>query len=243
MKNDLLPLLILFILLLVNPSIVSAQSEHELSRLRISASGGLGYFFAEGDNEIEGLIDKSKIDKINKDLRWATHLNGDVHYLINNSYGIGAKYIFQKTSAEASETLIFSPDDMHVIVTDLWEKDYINYTGLSLGAFSELGYSSKFNLTSSISAGYAWIRSELSVLYQNMLITGGNVAMYADIGADYRFHPNLAIGLNLGTFYCIVDKVNISDGNNSVEQKLDKDSRYNASNIHLLIGLRYYLNR
>jgi len=222
---------------------LTAQAVLDLPRFRISASGGLGYLFAEGQENIEGVVSREKVDQLSNDLRWATLLNGDIHYLLKEGYGVGVKYIFQNTSGEAPEVVLDPYDGMHYIVADMWEKDYIHFTGFSFGTFSAVGYHQNVYLTSSLSAGYAWLRSEVSVLGQNRLITGSNFAMNADIGADYRFHPQLGIGVNLGAFMGYFDQINITDGISSLEQKLDKDSRYNASSIHLSLGLRYYINR
>ena len=41
----------------------------------------------------------------------------------------------------------------------------------------------------------------------------------------------------------IFNKIKINDGSYTKEQKLNKDSQYNASNIYLSVGLRYYLNK
>lgn len=236
-------MLIVAFLLVGICSSLSAQVENRVPRLRVSTSGGLGYLIAAGEGNVDGVINKEKVDQLNNDLRWATHLNGDVHYYFGSGIGIGTKYIFHKTSGEAMEVIADPNDGLHYVVTDIWEKDYINYFGLSLGGISTIGNSDKLYLTSSLSAGYMWIRSELSVLYQNRLLTGGNVAMNAEIGLDYLFHPNLGIGVNLGSFLGHINKVKITDGTVTREQKLDKESRYNASNIHLSVGLRYYLNR
>ena len=163
---------------------LAAQVDNKIPRLRITASGGVGYLTAKGKENMDGFINKEKINQLEDDLRWATHLNGDIHYLFRSGLGIGAKYIFHKTSgkAEGVITNYMEVSDYlqqpHYTVTDMSEKDYINYLGLSLGAF--LGY---------------------------------------------------------------INKIKITDGTTSQEQKLDKESRYNASNIHLTLGLRYYLNR
>lgn len=222
---------------------LSAQSELTVPRLRISASGGVGYLFAEGQETIGGVVSMEKVDKLNNDLRRATHLNADIHYLLKVGFGVGVKYIFQNTSGEASEIVIDPYDGIHYIVIDMGEEDYIHFTGLSIGTFSAVGNNQNLYLTSSLSAGYAWLRSELSMLGQNRLITGSNFAMNADIGADYRFHPRLGIGVVLGSFLGYFDQITITDGISSQEQKLDKNSRYNASSIHLSLGLRYYINR
>lgn len=239
-----------FFLLAATCLSLSAQTARNTPRLRVSASGGLGYLIASGQGETQGIINTEVINKANENLRRATHLNGDVHYLFSPGWGIGAKYLFQKTSGYAEGVITNYMEVVtdylqypHYTVTDFSEKDYINYVGLSLGGLSPIGNGDNFYLSSSISIGHAWLRSELSMLYQNMLITGGNVAMNAEVGFDYLFHPNLGVGLTLGTFVAYFNKIKVTDGTNTQEQKLDKDTRYNASNIHLSAGLRYYINR
>lgn len=236
--------MLIFLFLLVGISFsLSAQVENKIPRLRISTSGGLGYLTATGDAKVDGVISKEKLDQLENSLHWATHLNGDVHYFFRSGLGIGVKYIFHKSSGEALDVVIDPFDAHHYVVADLWEKDYINYTGLSLGGISSIGTSNKLFLNSSLSAGYMWVRGELSVLYQNVLLTGSNIAMNGEIGLDYLVHPNLGIGVNMGAFWGYVNKVKLNNGFSTTEQKLDKESRYNASNINLTVGLRYYLNR
>ena len=230
-----------FIFLYVS-NLLFAQAEYKIPRLRISASGGLRYLIASGQDNIEGVMNKEVMDKANKDLRLATHLNGDVYYLFDAGWGLGAKYLFQKTSAEANDVVMDIFDNRHYMVIDVWEKDYVNFIGPSLFGYSTVGGRENLFLTSSLSAGYAWFRSEASVLAQNVLITGGNIAMNTEIGIDYLFTPSFGIGVNLGFLLSTFSKVKITDGTNTQEQTLDKDSRYNASNLHISVGLRYYLN-
>lgn len=232
------------VLLLCLTTLLSAQIvEQKIPRFRISASGGLGYLIATGQDDISGVVNKDAIDKANRDLRLATNLNGDAHYLFDEGWGLGVKYLFQKTSAEANDIIVDIQDNAHYMIMDIWEKDYINYVGPSLFGYSPVGDNDNLFLTSSLSLGYAWLRSEASVLSQNVLVTGGNFGMNAEIGLDYLFSPSFGIGINLGYLMSYFSKVKMTDGVNTVEQTLDKDSRYNASNIHLSFGLRYYLNK
>lgn len=221
--------------------VAPAQLAMRTPTFRFSASGGAGILFAEGNSEIEGVITTAKTDQLYQSLRRAKQLNGDIHYLITDQYGIGIKYIFHHTSGEAEEVVVDPGDDLHFIVTGLRESDYLNFAGLSFGRYSAVGKRKRIGLTSSLSAGYAFLRSELSLIGQQLLITGGNFAMNAEIGADYRFHPNLGLGITLGTFNANFRKVKITDGIRTRDQKLNKDEQYNASNIHLTIGLRYYI--
>ena len=241
--------LVILIFLLAGFTVsLSAQRENKIPRLRISTSGGLGYLTATGEVEIQGIINKEKVKQLNDGLRLATHLDGDIHYFFGSGYGMGLKYIFNKASGEAEEVLFESfdihdsPSYPHYLVTDLWERNYINYLGFSSAQTIVLGNIDKLRLTPSVSVGYMWVRSEASVLRQNMLMTGGNVAVNGDVSLDYLFHPNWGIGTTLGAFIGFIDKVKLTDGTTTVEQKLDKESRYNVSNIYMTVGLRYYLN-
>lgn len=156
---------------------------------------------------------------------------------------LGAKYLFQKTSAEANNVIIDINDNLHYMVSDVREKNYVNFVGPSLFGYTVLGDNNNLYLTSSLSAGYAWLRSEGFVFMQNALIKGENFGVNTEIGIDYLFTPNFGIGINLGYLLSSFSKVKITDGNFTREQTLDKDSRYNVSNLHLSVGLRYYLNK
>lgn len=242
-----LKILVPFLFLMIF-STLPAQTVTNIPKIRVSASGGLGYLFAEGSNQVEGVISQEKVDQLSNQLRWASHLNGDIHYLFPFGFGVGAKYIFHRTAAQAEDVIFYSPVSSilpmpHNWVRDMSEKDYTNYAGLSFGGLSPIGNNNNIYLTSSLSVGYAWIHSEVSMSDNHVLVTGGNVAMNAEMGVDYLFTNNLGIGVNLGTFVGYFNKVKISDGTTTQSQKLGKEERYNASNIHMSVGLRYYLNR
>lgn len=240
MKNK---LLIAIILLTGITFSLSAQENHKTPKFRINASGGLGYLTASGQQDIKGVMNKDVLDKANKNLRLAKNLNGEFHYLFSERWGLGVKYLFQQTSAEANDIILDISDGYHYMVMDVWEKDYVNFVGPSLFEYYYLGNNDNLIFTSSVSLGYAWLRSEGSLLNQNFLITSGNFAANAEVGLDYLFNKNLGIGFNLGYLVGIFNKIKINDGSYTKEQKLNKDSQYNASNIYLSVGLRYYLNK
>ena len=235
--------LLTLLMMCLTASLWAQMVEQKTPRLRISASGGLGYLTATGQVDISGVVNKDVIDKANRDLRLATNLNGDIHYLFEAGWGLGVKYLFQKTSGEANDIIIDIQDNRHYNVMDIWEKDYINFVGPSLFGNSPMGSNDNLFLTSSLSVGYAWFRGEGSVLNQNVLVTGGNFGMNAEIGLDYLFTPNFGMGVNLGYLMSYFSQVKFNNGISTQEHTLNKDERYNASNIHLSVGLRYYLNK
>lgn len=215
---------------------VNAQENEKIPKLRISVSGGLGYLTAAGQ--------KDSGDSSNNDLSWVKNLNGDIHYLFHNNLGVGVKYLFHNTSSEAYD-VILDIDPQHYGVTDILEKDYLNFIGPSLISYKTLGKNNNIFLISSISVGYAWFRSELHTdeLFQNILISGNNFGTNVDIGIDYLFTSNLGIGVNFGVLGSFFRKIKISNGTFTEEVELDKNSQYNASNIYLSVGIRYYINK
>lgn len=224
-------------------AILNAQIYNDFPRLHVSASGGLGFLSASGNSGMDNIVDKSVIDKATKDLRRATNLNGDVHYLFNGGWGLGVKYLFQKTSTNNPDVVMDVNDGLHYVITDIWEKDYVNFIGPSFFGITSLGRNNNLYFTSSLSAGYMWLRSEASVLFKNVLATSNNIGFNAELGLDYLFTPTLGLGINLGYLTSYFDKVKMTDGITTQEQNLTKEKRYNASNFHLSVGLRYYLNK
>jgi hypothetical protein len=222
---------------------VSAQETYKHPRFRVSASGGLGYMIAKGTTSYgSGDINKEKIKKFERDLRWSPTFNADAHYLLDSDWGIGAKYIFATGSAEG-EGFIFDPyDAVHYQVGDVSEKQFINYAGPSFYGSHSLGSNENLYLISSYSIGYAWLRDETSLLMTNMLTTAGNLAMNYEIGLDYLFHRTIGIGVNLGGFLCHFRKIKQTDGSQTQTTKLEKDDSINVSNINLTVGIRYYIN-
>lgn len=235
-------MLLTLILSVITVAASAQTTEWHVPKMRIAASGGLGYLTASGQTDIRMIVNQRDIDKANNELRLAKQFHGDVQYLFDSGWGIGVKYLFQKTSTELNNVIVDIFDGYHYLVTDLWEKDYINFVGPSLYGQLPLGVDDKFRLTSLVSVGYAWWRGE-SFLLQNTLIKSGNVGANAEIGMDYLFHPNFGIGVNLGCLLSYFDKISISNGLNSQSTTLDKDSRFNASNIYLSAGIRYYINK
>lgn len=235
-------LIVTFLLVGINASLL-AQSGSSIPKFRFSVSGGLGYLTAIGKGEADNIINKEKIRQHDNNLRLLTNLNGDAHYYFKSGFGFGTKYIFHRTSA-TTEGVIYNPyDGVHYVVTDIKERDYLNYVGLSGSKIFAFGNTNTIFLTTSVSTGYMWWRSEYSMNYQNILATSGNIAMSADVGLDYMFHRNLGVGVNLGSFLSFLYNIKETNGMITQEQELESDSWINVSNINISIGLRYYINR
>lgn len=210
---------------------------------RFSASGGLGYKTAKGSSSDNTVVNKEKVTQFNNSLRWTPTVNADVHYLFKSGWGLGVKYIFNYSSANATDLIIDINDNAHYVVGDAFEKVYINYVGLSVCGNQWLDASQKYMLFTSGAGGYANLRDEGGMFMNNVLITGGTYAVNYEIGIDYFLNPSFAIGLNAGFFWANFYNLTRTDGIHSEKIKFDKNTNLNVSNINLTAGIRYYLNR
>lgn len=231
------------ILLLCISVSLSAQTEYKIQRLRVSASGGLGYMVAEGSTGGAGsIVNVEKITQFNNDLRWTPSLNADVHYLFKD-WGLGVKYIFNTSSATATDLIVDVQDNQHYLVGDASEKMYVNYVGLSVSGQYRFGKEERFQFFASSSGGYARLRDESHVLMRNMLITGNAYGVNYEMGFEYFLNSNFSWGLNTAFFWTNFYTVKVTDGISTEVKKLGREDNINVSNVNLTTGLRYYINK
>lgn len=230
------------LLLLISVSL-SAQTEYKIPRLRISTSGGLGYLVAEGSTGDAGsIVNVEKITQFNNDLRWTPSLNADVHYLFKD-WGLGVKYIFNTSSATATDLIVDVQDNQHYLVGDALEKMYVNYVGLSVSGQYRFGREERFQFFASSSGGYTRLRDESHVLMRNMLITGNAYGVNYEMGIEYFLNSNFSWGLNTAFFWTNFYTVKVTDGISTEVKKLGREDNINVSNVNLTTGLRYYINK
>ena len=90
-------MLLTLILSVITVAASAQTTEWHVPKMRIAASGGLGYLTASGQTDIRMIVNQRDIDKANNELRLAKQFHGDVQYLFDSGWGIGVKYLFQKT--------------------------------------------------------------------------------------------------------------------------------------------------
>jgi hypothetical protein len=224
-------------------SILSAQIEKPSPRLRFSTSGCLGYQTAEGNSSSTAFVNQEKIDKFANDLRWTKTLNADGHYLFKSNWGLGLKYLLNTSSSEAEDVIMAADDNIHYLVGNISESLYINYIGLSACSYLPLGIDRKMMLLFSVSGGYAHLRDESKIVMVNYLYTGGTFAANYEFGVDYCLNSHISLGVTASFFSGNFYTINVNDGFETKEVKLDSDTRINASNMNLGMGIRYYINQ
>ncbi len=223
--------------------LIHAQENKNTEKWRFSLSGGLGYLLGStGDAKKEMqdvIVDPGVIDDYYSDLKLGTQASADIHYFFYQNLAAGLTYSFFRTSARQNDVVFDPHDGVHHIVGNISETAFVNYIAPSLMAREFFGSDKKWALTSNFSVGYAFYRNEGSLLNQNLLMTGGNVAIQAGIGIEYSLSKNIAIGLDANAFYASLGEVKLNNGYQTITQDL-KDQRENLSRLNVSLGIRFY---
>lgn len=227
-------LICLFTLLTVT---LSATSQ-ELPHFRLNVTGGYGYFLHTDPNEggSQIFIHNDDYNNYQRQLKWGPDIEGNVHYLLNNGLGFGAKYRYLTTDA-ASTDLLFDAGE-HYGVVQIAEQNEIIFVAPSLIYARWLEPTGKLLGTGALSVGYVYLESSGEVDNSSAMFTGGNMGVQIDLGVDYFLTPHFSIGLGTGYFYGKIKEVHI----NLSEQKttLPENAQPNLSNIKLNLSLSYH---
>lgn len=234
-----------FLLLGTAVSISAQQSSYEtaIPKWRFSVSGGMGYSFVSGNSSNYNSLNADKMKKYEDDARWSSLLNADVHYFFKPDWGLGIKYLINRTSTSGNDFIEDIGDGRHYAIGNISDNVFLNYVGPSVAGYHKFGAEKKFMLFSAASIGYAHYRDEIKYINYNYLVTGNTVASTFEFGLEYFVKPSVSIGANIGYILANFYSIKTTDGSRTETSKLDSDNRLNASNVNLSLGIRYYLNK
>lgn len=208
----------------------------ELPNFRLNLTGGYSYFTATDPNDAgsEMFINNDTFKKYNRDLQWGLNAEGNVHYLLKNGLGFGAKYRYMKT--DVSETdLLFDAGDAHYGVVNVSEENKIMFIAPSLMYALWLEPTRKFLGSGTLSVGYAYLESSGTVDNESAMFSGSNGGFQIDLGVDYFLTRNISVGLSTGYFYAKIKEVNVNLSENKT--KLPENVQPNLSNLKLNLSL------
>lgn len=235
-------MLLTLILSVITVAASAQTTEWHVPKMRIAASGGLGYKTAKTPKS-DFVMNQDKMKKYSDDMRWTPMVGGDIHYLLKAGYGFGVKYLFNYSSAEVTDLIIAGDDSEHYFLGDSYEKMYVNFVGPSFCAYQFFGNHQQWMLFSSVAIGYAHMRDESGILFNHVLTKGGTVGIFYDLGIEYFLNQSLSVGLNIGVFSTTYHSITQTDGTNTVKTELKDDNVLSVSNINLNAGIRYYINK
>jgi len=228
-------------------NILSAQEKTQETEInsqkwRIAVNGGIGYRLASTKDTKEMLIQQgyssSQVDSYFKSIKWGPKLSGQVHYMLNSSYGLGIDYQFHQSSG--SITGIIDPGDGLTLYYGTTEdKIFTNYTGLSFYG-NQWIIENKLNWVAQTSIGLTLFRQENISFYTPVLITGKALGINFQTGLDYMITNNIALGLYLNYFQSTISKIEVNDGTTSSTVDLDKEMYEGLSRLDVGFGASFY---
>ena len=226
---------------------IEFESYDKVERWRISIAGGPGYMFAsskDAENELIGLgNDRRKVKDFYKKYKLGWQGNADVHYLFNQHMGVGVKYALFATSSTLNDISFsnYNGDGLHIFSGDIDETLYVNYVGPTFLGQIFINRDKTWKASALISYGYTSYRMESYTMDFPMLVTGSSFGVYEDIGIEYFVGRQVALGLNISTFFSTLKKFNVQNNQGSQKIELPNDERENISRISGSLSFRIYL--
>jgi hypothetical protein len=198
-------------------------------------------------------IPRSQAKDYFKQRKQGFHVSADVHYLIEDFFGLGLKYSLF-TSSTDMEFTVKANDYYLPIYFSLGEKEklYVNYIGPSVIFQQWLDKNHKFRLVEELSSGYTHYREEirfdpyLSIFSYannnnlNTLIEGSSWGANVGLSFEYYLVPWLSIGANANLFSSSIKEIDVSTENTSTSIKLNKKDYENLFRLDYSIGLRFH---
>ena len=215
---------------------------------RLNLSGGLGYLIAGTTADENAMInlgfDEQKVKKLYNDFKNGIQGSADLHYFLNENIGLGMKYAFFTTNGSMKQTVGNSN-----LTLGIKETDNIHFVGPSLQFWSFIGDSWwAYSLT--VSGGYAYLKgnSELSA-YNNVNFDllqaqaeGDTFGIFGGIGLEYWLNDRIALGLDMGCFLLIFNKLKVKTdlkNNQALEDSVNNESN-NYSRLDFSLSLKIY---
>lgn len=225
-----------------NPEKQATADVFQNQKWRFSMSGGGGYRLASTDelrNNLEknGIPSKDINSYINQ-IRTGVKTAGQVHYMVWDDYGLGVDYQLHHSSGSLYGT--FDPGDTYTFIYGkLSDNIYINYMGLSF--FLQQWINPKFKFFGQVSSGLTMFREESVIIYMPTLITGKAYGGNSELGVEYFIGKKISLSLSAGYFQSSISKIQLNNGQTTLDIKLEKEQMEGLSRVDFGAGLIFYL--
>ena len=224
------------------------QKPNPLRHWMVGLQSGASFLIVSSDDEynlINRGMSQLQDEDFYKQLKRRWHLQGDIHYLLYDDFGLGVKYSFLTSSAQ-KDFVMKSNDDYlpSYVCVGIKEKQYIHYAGPSVIIRQWLGKDHQFLLNEVLSLGYVHYRDELRMdatfSFDNALLEGNTWGATFGISLEYFPVSWLSIGLNAGAMYSRLTKFSISDKESTQTVKLSNEYYQSLSRLDCSLGIRFH---
>lgn len=210
------------------------------SRFVITVDGGLGYLIAstksaKAQMKSYGISDQ-EANRYYRELKLGEQAGASAYYLINKTYGLGLDYNLFGTNGSVMGYL--DPGDGWTkFYGPFNEKIYTSFVGASV--FQSQKLNERWSQYGKFSLGMALYRNEARIIVAPALITGSAFAIRGEYGVAYSLTRNLSVNAGISYLLSSLRKIQMDDGTNSTEVKLEGDSKENLSRLNLSTGLQF----
>ena len=202
-------------------------------------------------DDIESMTDlgipKSQADEYSRRIRHGWNINGDIHFLITDFFGLGAKYSMFTSSAQQNFTIKINNYYPEFLYMGMKENLYIHYAGPSFLFRQWLNDKRNLQLTESLSAGYVHYRDEIrqtqaliNTLIPNCLAEGNTWGASAGLSFDYYPQSWLSIGVKAEFMYACLTKINLSTKELKQTIELEKKDYEYLTRLDYSLAVRFH---
>lgn len=210
---------------------------------RINFNCGYGLRIASSSSAQEALVqqgyDEESVQKFISSIKQGYKIEGQVHYMLWETTGIGLDYHYFHSSGNLSGYINTSDLYSYTRYSSISDNAFTNYIGGSFFSEQVIG-KSRFKAIAQFSIGYCFYREEIMYDYSPLAITGGNLGINAQLGIRYPATPSLTVGITGGFFDSVISKFNADNGESTQTVKLKDDEREKLARIDLSLGICYY---
>lgn len=193
----------------------------------------------------------------NEKLKTGYHLGADIAYYFSEGFGIGAKCVVFKTSHSQDVYLIANSYDAYHHIYDyqnpfayvrtteytykyvrVEDKHTIPFIGPMISTrFYGEKRQSIFLMNYSI--GYLWYKDKRMEDNSSFTFTGNTLGLLIDLGYDYWFSKNNALGVRLSLIGGSLKKYTYDNGKTKEKVNLDKNKYEGLGRLDVSVGLRF----
>ncbi len=218
----------------------SVDAIHQ-TRFRISIDGGFGYLIASTKAAKAQMksyeIPDQEADRYYREIKLGEQAGASIHYLINPDVGFGLDYNIFTTKSEVMGFLT-TGDGYIKYYGPFKEKIYTSFLGVSV--FQNQVLKEKWNLYGKLSAGLAYYRNESMMIIAPGLITGNAPALRGESGISYSINGHISVNAGFSYLFSTLSKIEVNDGTNITEVKLEGDMKENLSRLSLSTGVQFH---
>lgn len=240
-------ILIIICLAFLFSSLLQAQNEDPGHKFKIGVYGGLGIRTASFNETVNEMVSSGVNRADAKDFlsqqRWTNNLNVETYYLFrskSNTMGLGVKYIFATTSAEANGLNLNNGDGVSVFRIDMLQNHYFNFIAPSFYTESFLNSKRNLKAVASLSIGYLNYRVEEKTDIINSVTTGNTFGVNTELGLEYFIKKNWAIGANVSYFAANLGNMKIKTALDSYDVDFPSNQRIGLGRFDFMIGVKFY---